>query len=83
MPKISHLIGIWYDEEINKTFNVRKALDRSNTYLSIEFSTVTKYLEPFSITSEFIFEARWERFNPEGFERLIQKWDLKKVEAVN
>lgn len=82
MPRISHLIGTWFDSTIGKSFHVRKALDTSNTYLSIEFSTEMQYLEPFPISSKFFLEDQWHRFNPKSFEGLILQWNLKKLEIV-
>jgi hypothetical protein len=82
MTRISHLIGNWLDMKMGKTFKVRKAIDRSNTFLSIEFSTETIYADPFGISSSFIFEDQWHRFDPSGFERLIQEFDLQKMEIA-
>ncbi len=78
MAKISYLLGDWIDPN-NKIYTVRKAEDRSNTYLNIELNTDTEYNYPFTFYSNFITGNYWHRFDSASFENLIVEYQLKKV----
>lgn len=80
--KLSVLIGEWLSPKGN-IFVVRKAVDRSNKYLNIEFRVMTKYPEPFGFDSDsFNDDERWNRFDSESFEDEIKRIGLKKIEVL-
>ncbi len=75
--RLSQLIGNWIDPK-GRIWTVRKAHDRSNTFLDIEFSTDTQYHYPLNIFSKFIFGEYWNRFDSKSFQSLVQEFELKK-----
>ncbi|HMC00465.1 MAG TPA: hypothetical protein VKN14_05450 [Flavobacteriaceae bacterium] len=77
--KLRYLIGDWQSPKGN-IWIVRKAHDRSNTYLNIEFRIMTKYPEPFGFTSDCFDHERWNRFDSESFEEMANERQLIKLE---
>lgn len=77
--KLSTLIGTWTSSKGN-TWIVRKALDRSNRFLDIEFRIITKYLEPFGFSSDAFEKERWNRFDSDLFKDEIERYRLVKNE---
>ena len=77
--KLSALIGTWTSSKGN-TWIIRKALDRSNKYLNIEFRIMTKYLDPFGFSSDAFEKERWNRFDSGSFGDEIKRFGLVKNE---
>ena len=77
--KINNLIGNYISPHGN-IWIIRKALDRSNKYLNIEFRIMTKYLEPFGFLSDCFEPERWNRFDSGSFKDEIERYGLVKNE---
>jgi len=71
------LLGTWKSEKGN-IWIVKKSYDR---FLSIEFHIVTFYKD-FGFNSDFIWPDDWNRFDPESFLDLVDRFKLVKLKEV-
>ncbi len=76
---VSKLTGNWITPQ-GLIYEVRKAQDTSNRFLSLEFQTKRFYPEPFGFSSEcFDRVEKWHRFDSKSFNKLITDFELKKI----
>jgi hypothetical protein len=72
------LLGTWRSDKGNLWY-VEKSYGK---FLTIQFRIVTFYKD-FGFNSDFIYgDEHWNRFDPESFQDLIERFKLVKIEEV-